>query len=223
MIEAIAPPNESLPKKAQQVLAAARTVFLRDGYDLTSMDAIAREARVSKGTLYGHFSGKEQLFTAVVLVECRHHSELLDRIATEGMSLDETLFEIGLNHVTFLLRSDVLAVFRVAISGAPRFPEVARKVYDVGLSRGCNILVRFIAEAVVQRAARIEDANRSAEFFLSMITGFAHLRSLLGIKVDFDDAEIRDHVHAGVEMFLASLAPLPPLSSITGRDRNRRT
>jgi len=84
MIEAIAPSIESLPKKARQVLAAAKTVFLRDGYDLASMDAIAREARVSKGTLYGHFTGKEQLFTAVVLVECRRHAELLDRIANRG-------------------------------------------------------------------------------------------------------------------------------------------
>jgi TetR/AcrR family transcriptional repressor of mexJK operon len=210
MIEAIAPSIESLPKKARQVLAAAKTVFLRDGYDLASMDAIAREARVSKGTLYGHFTGKEQLFTAVVLVECRRHAELLDRIAAEGRSIDETLLEIGLNHATFLLRADVLAVFRVAISGTPRFPEVARQVYDVGLVRGRKILAGFITEAVRHGVLRTPDSTQAAELFLSMTTGFAHMRGLLGIEADFDDAEIRNYVRAGVEIFLSNFAPMPP-------------
>ena len=220
MIEGILPSDQSLPKKARQVLAAAKTVFLRDGYDLASMDAIASEAGVSKGTLYGHFPGKEQLFTAVVLAECRRHSELLDRTATEGTPIDETLLEFGLNHINFLLRQDALAILRVAISGAPRFPEVARRVYDVGLVQGRKILAGVIAEAVQQGLLRVPDADRAAELFLSMTTGFAHLRGLLGIEAAYDDAEVRDYVRAGVEVFVAKFAAKLTPAVASGYRRN---
>ena len=44
---------------------AARELFARDGYDATSLDAVAARARVTKGAVYHHFDGKRQLFEAV--------------------------------------------------------------------------------------------------------------------------------------------------------------
>jgi AcrR family transcriptional regulator len=47
------------------VLAAARASFGSKGYAQTSVDEIAAAARVTKGAVYHHFSGKEALFRAV--------------------------------------------------------------------------------------------------------------------------------------------------------------
>ncbi len=47
------------------VLAAARASFGTKGYAQTSVDEIAAAARVTKGAVYHHFSGKEALFRAV--------------------------------------------------------------------------------------------------------------------------------------------------------------
>ncbi|TXI58453.1 TetR/AcrR family transcriptional regulator [Mycolicibacterium mageritense] len=44
---------------------AARELFARDGYDATSLDAVAARAKVTKGAVYHHFDGKRQLFEAV--------------------------------------------------------------------------------------------------------------------------------------------------------------
>ena len=44
---------------------AARELFARDGYDATSLDAVATRAKVTKGAVYHHFEGKRQLFEAV--------------------------------------------------------------------------------------------------------------------------------------------------------------
>ncbi len=44
---------------------AARELFARDGYDATSLDAVAARAGVTKGAVYHHFNGKPQLFEAV--------------------------------------------------------------------------------------------------------------------------------------------------------------
>src|SRR5260370_35427084 len=52
--------------KAETILAAAERAFLASGFGAVTMDAIAREAGVSKATVYAHFTGKEELFGAIV-------------------------------------------------------------------------------------------------------------------------------------------------------------
>ena len=54
------------PAKRQQILEGAKRVFLKMGFDAASMGAIAKEAGVSKGTLYVYFKSKEELFEAIV-------------------------------------------------------------------------------------------------------------------------------------------------------------
>lgn len=54
---------------------AARELFARDGYDATSLDAVATRASVTKGAVYHHFDNKRQLFEAVFRRE-------VERIAT---------------------------------------------------------------------------------------------------------------------------------------------
>ncbi|MDR5682984.1 MAG: TetR/AcrR family transcriptional regulator [Armatimonadota bacterium] len=49
-----------------RILQAARTVFAARGYHGTTMDDVAREAGLSKGALYVHFPGKEDLFVSLV-------------------------------------------------------------------------------------------------------------------------------------------------------------
>jgi AcrR family transcriptional regulator len=54
---------------------AARELFAQDGYAATSLDAVAAKARVTKGAVYHHFQGKQQLFEAVFARE-------VDRLCT---------------------------------------------------------------------------------------------------------------------------------------------
>ena len=52
-------------RKFDQVLDGARKVFMRDGFEGASVDDIAREACVSKATLYSYFPDKRLLFIEV--------------------------------------------------------------------------------------------------------------------------------------------------------------
>src|SRR3977135_2330030 len=60
-------------------LGAALRVFARRGYGQAGVDEIAAEAGYSKGALYWHFSGKEELLTA--LLEERIDAPMRDRVA----------------------------------------------------------------------------------------------------------------------------------------------
>src|SRR4051794_18679182 len=49
----------------QALVGAAEDLFTEHGYAATSLDAIVAAARVTKGALYHHYSGKQALFEAV--------------------------------------------------------------------------------------------------------------------------------------------------------------
>jgi AcrR family transcriptional regulator len=50
----------------RDLVAIATRLFVADGYARTSIEAVLREAGISRGALYHHFSGKEALFEAVL-------------------------------------------------------------------------------------------------------------------------------------------------------------
>src|SRR5688500_5228440 len=52
--------------RPQELLAAALDHFVERGYAATRLEDVARQAGVSKGTLYLYFTNKEELFKAVV-------------------------------------------------------------------------------------------------------------------------------------------------------------
>ncbi|GAA1984105.1 TetR/AcrR family transcriptional regulator [Isoptericola halotolerans] len=57
---------ERQQRTRDELVAAARAVFARDGYHGARLDEIAREAGYSKGAVYSNFAGKAELFLAVV-------------------------------------------------------------------------------------------------------------------------------------------------------------
>jgi AcrR family transcriptional regulator len=69
----------------QALLEAARTLFGERGYAATSLDEIANAAKVTKGALYHHFGGKQELFAGVYEQVKREVSE---RAATAFLEPD---------------------------------------------------------------------------------------------------------------------------------------
>ena len=52
--------------RAQRILDAASALILRWGYSKTTLDDVARQAGVAKGTLYLHWNTREELFVALM-------------------------------------------------------------------------------------------------------------------------------------------------------------
>ena len=53
-------------EKRRRILQAAWRLALRQGLRSTTMEALAREAGIAKGTLYAHFADKDAVFGAVI-------------------------------------------------------------------------------------------------------------------------------------------------------------
>jgi TetR/AcrR family transcriptional regulator, mexJK operon transcriptional repressor len=81
----------SSARKRAAIIDAARGLFLREGYERTSMDDIAAAAGVSKPTVYEHFGDKEGLFSVIVGASVEALVQTIDLAATEELTADRPL------------------------------------------------------------------------------------------------------------------------------------
>jgi TetR/AcrR family transcriptional repressor of mexJK operon len=98
------------------------------------MDDIAAAAKVSKQTIYTHFAGKEELFADLVLGNAERVQEFLAGIpgALAGpRSLETRLRNLARDYLGFVVRPDVLRLRRLIIGEASRFPDLAKRYYEL--------------------------------------------------------------------------------------------
>jgi AcrR family transcriptional regulator len=163
------------PERRQRILEAARFLVLRHGLRATTMEAIAREARVAKPTLYGYFADKEAVFLGIV-------EELVaDLLAA---------FEAGLagdGDVVARLAAALVAKFRTIealLAGSPH----AAELYDEH-DRAAGPFFRKVEETVERGiAAELQAAGvREPQALTRVLAGAAYG---IGRKMrDMDDIE----------------------------------
>jgi AcrR family transcriptional regulator len=112
----------------ERILAAGRTVVLRDGYDAASTNRIAAEADISPGSLYQYFPNKESVLSAIV---DRYSDDVSERVTA---SLADRFDETGPEMVRATLHAllDALdenaELLRVVADELPRSENVTRLV-----------------------------------------------------------------------------------------------
>jgi AcrR family transcriptional regulator len=112
----------------ERILAAGRTVVLRDGYDAASTNRIAAEADISPGSLYQYFPNKESVLTAIV---DRYSEDVSARVtASLADRFDETGPEMVRATLNALLDAleDNTELLRVVADELPRSDNAARVV-----------------------------------------------------------------------------------------------
>ena len=92
-------------ERERRILESATRLFSAGRFDEVLMDDIARAAGVAKGTLYGYFPGKEELYFAVVFDGISRLNERLESGADEQMDPEEKLREMIHALVSFLKRN----------------------------------------------------------------------------------------------------------------------
>ena len=92
-----------LDKTREKIIQVAEKLFGRFGFYKTSMDEIAKIARKAKGSLYYHFSSKEELFKEVVAKEIRHlKNELSSIINNESLNSKQKIKQYLLKRMEVL-------------------------------------------------------------------------------------------------------------------------
>jgi TetR/AcrR family transcriptional regulator, mexJK operon transcriptional repressor len=195
-------PAEAVSPKRRAILSAASALFMAQGYEAVSMDAVARAAGVSKATLYAHFGAKDRLFASIVHEACdtlRHSS--IGSFEAAGLPLREALLRLGRQWLRFMLNDTAIAVRRTVIAEGPKFPELARAFYDNGPRLTRVWLGGWIAGEMARGRIRRADPDRAADQFVSLVMAEVVLRVTLGLEPRPDDAELEQQIEAAVDTF----------------------
>ena len=80
--------------RKEEILDAAQAVFFQRGLLEATMDEIAEEAELSKGTLYLYYKSKEDLYLAVMMRGMRLLHDMFERVIAEGASVPRTLLRM---------------------------------------------------------------------------------------------------------------------------------
>jgi AcrR family transcriptional regulator len=88
----------------ESILEGAYQLFLQQGYHGTSMRQIAEEAGIALGGIYNHFSGKEEIFTAVLEAYHPIHEIVPVIQASEGATIEEYVRNAAMGMMTALER-----------------------------------------------------------------------------------------------------------------------
>ena len=132
--------------RRQAIIDVALDVFREHGFERTSMAMISRRLGGSKGTLYGYFQSKEDLFeTAMKAASEGRGDQVMALLKTGGTDLRATLKRFARAYLAFITEDDVLAIERTAIaegSGSSLGPHL----FAQGPGRAIEKISGFFAE-----------------------------------------------------------------------------
>ena len=192
--------------KAETIRAAAERAFLASGFGAVSMDAIAREAGVSKATVYAHYHSKEELFGAVVadLSERRFHGFSAE--ALDPADIEASLLTIASRFLDLVLSPEAIALNRILIGEVSRFPVLGEVFWAAGPERTRVQVEAFLRRAAVAGTLAVPDPRLAAEQFVALARGEIHLRSLLRLEDPGDAAALGAAAASSVATFLRAFS-----------------
>ena len=194
--------------RRDQILDAAREVFLRESYTGASMESVARQAGVSKQTIYNHFANKDELFRALVLDVCARYTLALgDPRLVLDSEPEEVLAHFGETVLKQSSCPDTMHLHRLLQLEGRNHPSLAESFYKFGPDRTAGWLTRYIEAQVERGRLQVKEPRVAAEQFVTMLMGHLRLRHLLGLTGVPGKEERARYVTSAVKIFLDGTRP----------------
>src|SRR5215467_13673672 len=191
------------PKKRHQIMEGARRLFLAQGFDAASMNSIALEAGVSKGTLYVYFKSKEELFEAIIEEQCGEQAQQLCDFNTNE-DIKVVLTRVGRELVRFLCQPGIVPSLRTVIAIADRMPELGARFYLAGPGRGIANLKAYLEDQVTAGALKPHNCEIAAAQFIESCLSLMYKPMLFNFDGPPEDARIDSVVEMAVFSFLTA-------------------
>jgi AcrR family transcriptional regulator len=190
--------SEQVAQTHAALVTAGRRLFGTSGFAATSVEDIAREARVTTGALYHHFPTKAAVFEAVFE---QLHAELLAASMSAGKDGGDVVelliagFGIFLDKVLEPEVQRILLTDAPAVLGLPRFIELDERY-------AFPATVAALAAANEEGTLRVDDPPTLARLLLGALT-----RAGLLIAASAEPSATRDAVAVTMRALITGFAP----------------
>src|ERR1700694_5544279 len=195
------PSRQQAARLGERIVDAATHLFLTHGYGATSIEAVARRARISKRTFYHRFDDKPALFVAVV-------HRIVDRLRSPAdvERLVGDLPEILQRLARFILRAalspEAVALNRMIVAESARFPKLAAVVTERGVSEEAVRVITGILDREIRAGnLALDNPTFAAQQFLYMIIVLPQRRAM-GFGAPMKSAELDAWARDVVILFL---------------------
>src|SRR5262245_37505122 len=188
--------------RRHQIIEAALKVFSTKGFHKATNKDIAQAAGgISPGLIYWYFKDKEDLFLSIMreraaifqLVD--HPEQVMELPPREGLAL------IGRTYLSVFQVPGNVAIMRILLGEAIRFPQIAEMFYKQAARRFLGLLSQYLQRQVDLGRLRQHDTNIAARSFLGMFVVNVVARELLRdpTAIATSDEQL---VSTAVEIFL---------------------
>ncbi|MEM8674205.1 MAG: TetR/AcrR family transcriptional regulator [Cyanobacteria bacterium P01_G01_bin.67] len=192
--------------KTKAILRGAMEEFLANGYAATSMDKVAKTAKVSKATVYSHFGDKESLFSAVIqdLAEDKFQTVMgLEKPQSLTEDPEQVLSEMATRMIANAREDRAFQDFiRIIIGESGRFPELAQ------------VYVNHLAKPAIETLTKYFTSHPE----LKLADPEATVRVMMGTLIYF--IMLQEMLHGNEIVPLASDRLISTLTEMITRNHN---
>ena len=133
------------PPACERILNAARKLFFKHGYDPVSTDMIAKEARVSKSTLYNQVGDKKAVLIATVHKENERFFDAQFVPPDNEEEYRQALIDYGVNLLNLLSEKDLRRFDQVMLGQAMTNPDISTSFYQEAYEMSFQHVAKIIA------------------------------------------------------------------------------
>tara|TARA_R110001583_G_scaffold39890_1_gene127802 strand:- start:25777 stop:26433 length:657 start_codon:yes stop_codon:yes gene_type:complete len=199
--------KKELSSRGQLILASAQKLFLKHGYDETSLEMIISEAGGSRRSIYNEFGNKQGLLMSVIQQQVIIQTATIASIKTTELAPSDALKEMCFRFVKGMVSETLVSLFRLVIQVVPKLPELGVLIYEKGPLKGTKPLTDYLMQLDEEGVLAIDDPFYATQMLMEMVKGRLHFKVLLLPNEKISDADIRQHIDKAVGLFLKAYQP----------------
>jgi len=155
------------------LLEAARRVFGRSGFEKATIEAIARDADVAKGTVYLYYRSKRAIYEAAIEGGMAELEGLTRQRVEAARTLREAITSVVATRLDFFRRhQDFFHMYVAEFGWSLTQPKAVRGRCAARIDRQTQILQQAIERAVARGEVRPVDPGATAQAVFDMTRGF---------------------------------------------------
>jgi AcrR family transcriptional regulator len=194
------PTRQEAERRHAVLLNTAIRLFLEHGLDAVSVDEIAKQSAVAKRFIYGRYRDKSELFVAAIEHAFADRLNVLHAFKLPHGRAAHGLLAFGRTLLDIVLQPEAVALHRLFISSAPRFPDLAKLFIARNRHRFVGEIARVLNHYADKGEIELAAPQLMAEQFFISVAGIPQRGALLGWRETPQEQERR--LRTAVRLFL---------------------
>ena len=201
--------NVGRPKnleKRQRILMSAKHLFLKLGFHGSSMNQIAREAGVTKLTVYNHFQDKATLFSCAIEETCESLLKAQPLHLSANSDFRQALYQACELSLTLVNMPEAIKLEHLLMELASEQNPLALQFYNASHAKLRAMWENFFRQAVALQFIEADAPKTQTELIVSLLHGLRHHEVLLGVRAVPNPTECQHIINHAIEIFMLRYA-----------------